>query len=189
MTTLATVSDVEIRLGRSLNGTETTKAEAMLLEASALATSYTGQKFLTGNSTNLVRLNGTKATLGQRPVTAINDVTNVDGDPIPFTWDGYQSLTFEPGDLGYDKMVVVDYNHGNATVPADVVGVVAGMVARTISIPAEAAAGITSQMVGQYQVQYAAWAVGGQVMLSPADKDTLNRYKSPRLGSILLLEG
>lgn len=187
MTALATLQDVETRLGRSLSASEQTRATALLEDASALVVGITGQKFLPSNSVNLLRLNGTKLWLPQRPATAVNSVETVDGDAVPYHYDGFQTLTFEPSDIYDIAMLVVDYDHGTVTVPNDVVGVVAGMVARTISIPAEAAAGVTSQAVGPYSVQYAAWAVGGQVMASPADREVLKRYNIKMVGAIDLI--
>jgi hypothetical protein len=185
MTALATIQDVETRLGRSLSETETTRAEALLDDASALVVSYTGQQFLTGESTNLMQVKqGGKVRLAQRPATAIESVTNIDGDDLTFNWDGYQTVTLDSSVACTGDKVIVNYTHGNATVPQDVIAVVAAMVCRTISIPTEAAAGVTQQTVGPFSVTYANWAVGGQVMMSPAEQLTLNRYRTNLQGSI-----
>ena len=55
--------------------------------------------------------------------------------------------------------------------------VVAGMVVRTLQIPADAAAGIQQQSVGPFSQSYANWAVGGQVLMSPSDIEVANYYR------------
>lgn len=184
MTALATVADVEARLGRSLSVDEIAKAEVLLEDASALVVSYTGQKFLPEQSVNLLRVKSKKVHLTQRPATAINGVTDPEGNEISFVWDGFQTLKIECSSAASQSNVIVDYDHGNATVPQDVLSVVAGMVARTISIPTEAAAGVQQQTVGPFSVTFANWAVGGQVLMSPADREVLNRYKNRTFGAI-----
>lgn len=184
MTALATVADVEARLGRSLSVEETAKAEVLLTDASALVVSYTGQRFLTGQAVNLLRIKQNKIRLTQRPVTAVNDVTDTDGNELPFVWDNFQTVTVDCSVAPNQTHVIVDYNFGTANAPDDVVAVVSGMVARTISIPTEAVAGIQQQTVGPFSVTYANWAVGGQVLMSPADREVLDRYRIRTFGMI-----
>jgi hypothetical protein len=185
MTALATTTDVETRLGRSLTESETAKAEALLDDASALVVGYTGQQFLPGESFNLLQVKqGNKIRLTQRPATDVIAITTTDGDDVVWTWDGFQTVTIDSVSTCNGDRLVVNYEHGNATVPQDVVAIVASMVARTISIPTEAAAGVTQQSVGPFSVTYANWAVGGQVMMSPAEQITLNRYRTNMQGTI-----
>lgn len=185
MTALATTTDVETRLGRSLSETETARAEAFLDDASALVVSYTGQQFLPGTSYNLLQVKqGNKIRLTQRPATDVLSLTNTDGDDVLFTWDGFQTIVVENPTICNGDRLIVSYEHGNATVPNDVVSVVSAMVARTISIPTEAAAGVTQQTVGPFSVTYANWAVGGQVMISPTEQTVLNRYRTNLQGTI-----
>lgn len=185
MAALATTTDVETRLGRSLTESETAKAEALLEDASALVVGYTGQQFLPGESYNLLQVKqGKKIRLTQRPVTDVLAITTTDGDDVTWTWDGFQTIVIDSVFVCNGDRLVVAYEHGNETVPRDIVAVVASMVARTISIPTEAAAGVTQQTVGPFSVTYAAWAVGGQVMIAPAEQITLNRYRTNLQGTI-----
>jgi len=170
---LATISDVEARLGRTLTAGETTKANAYLADASALFVQRAVQKFEVGESTVRLFPKDGIVRLIQRPVIDVVDVTDLDGNSIDYTWDGHQSLY----DLGSYSPVTVNYEHGSATIPDDVVAVVAGMVARTLSISPDAAAGVQQQTVGPFSQSYASWAVGAQVMMSPAEAKVADAYR------------
>lgn len=180
---LATISDVEARLGRPLSVEETAKATAWLEDASALFVQRSIQQFEAGESTvRLFPIRGI-VRLVQRPVIAVTSVEDLNGNPVDFTWDGFQSLY----DLGTTGPLKVTYEHGSDIIPQAVVAVVAGMVARTLSIAGDAAAGVTQQSVGPFSQSYASWAVGGQVMLSPAEQKVADSYASKLIGNANLL--
>ena len=170
---LATISDVEARLGRSLTVGEIPKANAYLQDASALFIQRAVQKFEVGESTVRLFPKDGIVRLTQRPVIEVVEVKDLDGVEIDFTFDGHQSLY----DLGDFRGVTVNYEHGSANIPQDVIGVVAGMVARTLSISPDAAAGVQQQAVGPFSQSYATWAVGAQVMLSPAEVKVADYYR------------
>ena len=170
---LATIADVEARLGRSLTAGETTKATAWLTDASAMFIQRAIQKFEVNESTVRLFPRDGIVRLVQRPVIEVVTVTDLDGVEIDYTFDGFQSLY----DLGSYTPVTVNYEHGSADIPDDVVAVVAGMVVRTLQIPADAAAGIQQQSVGPFSQSYANWAVGGQVLMSPADIQVAGFYR------------
>ena len=180
---LATIADVEARLGRSLTVAETTKANAYLADASALFIQRAVQKFEVSESTVRLFPKDGIVRLVQRPVIDVIEVTDVDGNEIDYTFDGHQSLY----DLGDFRGITVNYEHGSATIPADVIGVVAGMVARTLSISPDAAAGVQQQSVGPFSQSYANWAVGAQVMLSPADAKVADYYRGLSFRSTSIL--
>lgn len=180
---LATISDVEARLGRPLTVEESAKATAWLEDASALFVQRSIQQFESGESTVRLFTKDGIVRLIQRPVISIVSVDDLNGNPVDYTWDGFQSLY----DLGMVGPVVVTYEHGSATIPAAVVAVVAGMVARTLSIGGDAAAGVTQQSVGPFSQSYASWAVGGQVMLSPAEGSVADSYRTKMMGNASLL--
>jgi hypothetical protein len=181
MTSLATIQDVEDRLGRSLTGSESIKVEALLTDASALVVGYTGQQFLTGTSTSLLQVKLGKIRMPQRPVTAVDSVETLSGEPVSFDWDNYQNLYVDTANY---SQVVVTYEHGEDSAPADVIAVVAGLALRTFQVSPEAAMGVTQQATGPFSVTYAAWAVGGQVVLSPTDRAILDRYRIRAAGAI-----
>ena len=180
---LATIADVEARLGRELTTAEESKATAWLTDASALFIQRSIQKFEEGESTVRLFPRAGVARLLQRPVIDVTSVTDINGNAVDYTWDGLQSLY----ELATNQPIIVTYEHGSATIPADVVAVVAGMVARTLSISPDAASGVTQQSVGPFSQSYATWAVGGQVMLSPAEAMVADSYreKSFRSASVL----
>jgi hypothetical protein len=170
---LATIADVEARLGRPLTTSELSKATAWLEDASALFTQRAMQQFIPGESKVRLFPKDGVVRLVQRPVIEVVSVKDLDGVEIDFTFDGHQSLY----DLGAYSPVIVEYEHGSEDVPADVVACVAGMVVRTLQIAPDAASGVTQQAVGPFSQSYAAWAVGGQVMLSPAEEKVASNYR------------
>ena len=180
---LATLADVEARLGRSLTVAETSKASAYLSDASALFIQRAIQKFEVSESTVRLYPKDGVVRLTQRPVIEIISVKDIDGVEIDYTWDGRQSLY----DLGDFRGVTVNYEHGSANIPDDVVAVVAGMVARTLSISPDAASGVTQQAVGPFSQTYATWAVGAQVMLSPAEMKVADYYRGLSFRSTSIL--
>jgi len=170
---LATIDDVEDRLGRPLSPAEESQALAWLNDASAIFVQRAVQKFEVSESTVRLFPRDGVVRLVQRPVIEIFQVTDIDGVEIEYTFDGHQSIY----ELGSYSPVIVNYEHGSADIPADVVAVVAGMVVRTLQIPADAAAGIQQQAVGPFSQSYATWAVGRQVLMSPADIEVANFYR------------
>jgi hypothetical protein len=170
---LATIADVEARLGRALTPAELSKATAWLQDASALFVQRATQQFEMGESRVRLFPRDGVVRLVQRPVISIVSVKDIDGVEIDYTFDGHQSIY----DLGSYSPVIVEYEHGSEDIPADVVAAVAGVVVRTIQIAPDAVSGVTQQSVGPFAQSYATWAVGGQVMLSPAEEKIANAYR------------
>jgi len=170
---LATIADVEARLGRELTTSEDSQATAWLIDASAMFVQRARQKFEVSESTVRLFPRDGIVRLVQRPVIEVTSVTDIDGSEIDFTYDGHQSIY----ELGTYSPVIVTYDHGSDTIPEDVVAVVAGMVVRTLLIPDDAAAGIQQQSVGPFSQSYANWAVGRQVLMSPSDIEVANYYR------------
>lgn len=203
MADLATTDDLEARLGRTLTSTEETRATAYLADASALVRTYTRQVFdeVAGDLV-VLRPVGAYLVLPQLPVTAVNEVRPLDPDGIPgdpltgWTWDGLDRIDittvgFIPGDPWWPwphgpESCQVDYDHGTAAVPDDVVAVVCGMVLRTLLSPS-LVEGMTSERIGQYSYQLGQFAggaaAGAAVRLTEADKDALKSYR-PQAGSV-----
>jgi hypothetical protein len=175
---LATIADVEARLGRELTVAEESKANAWLDDASALFVNRAEQKFEPGESTVRLFPNDGIVRLLQRPVIEIINVEDINGASVDYTWDGFQTLF----DVFTNMPLVVTYEHGSVDIPADVVACVAGMVSRTLSISPEAAAGITRTTTGPFTQEFAAWAVGQQVMMSPAEMAVADSYRQKHIG-------
>ena len=170
---LATIANVQARLGRTLTAGETTQANAWLADASAMFVQRAVQKFEVSESRVRLFPRDGIVRLVQRPIIEIVSVTDIDGVEIDYTYDGFQSIY----ELGTYSPVIVEYEHGSATIPDDVVAVVAGMVVRTLLIPDDAAAGIQQQSVGPFSQSYANWAVGRQVLMSPSDIEVADYYR------------
>lgn len=193
---LATVQDLEARLGRDLTPAEAARAETLLGDASAMVKSYTRQTFaFTENDEQILRPTGTEIRLPRRPVTDVTKVVAVGGAPgipdIPlagWTWDGLDIVDiagldsniwvslpawWEDFDSGPNTYRVT-YSHGYSEVPPEVVAVVCSMVNRTLTSPS-LAEGMVSERVGQYnyQLQQGGGSAGSTVRFTPADKQAL----------------
>jgi hypothetical protein len=193
---LATVQDLEARLGRDLTPTEANRAETLLGDASALVRSYTRQTFdLVEDDELVLRPVGVELRLPQRPVTAVASVAAVGGhDTIPdipltgWTFDGIDIVNVDGIDSnvwvslpawwedhgGHPDTYRVVYTHGYATVPPEVVTVVCAMVLRTLTAPSPVE-GMVSERIGQYnyQLQQGGGSTGVSVRFTQADKDAL----------------
>lgn len=193
---LATVEDLEARLGRELTPAEEARAEALLADASALVRAWTRQSFAPVEDDELVlRPVGTELRLPQRPVTAVSSVRAVSGlASVPdlalpgWTWDGIDIVDI----AGIDSHIWVSlpawwedwgaapntyrvvYSHGTDAVPAVVVAVVCQMVLRTLTAPSMTE-GLVSEKIGQYnyQMQQSTGSAGAAVRMTPDDKATL----------------
>lgn len=201
MESLATVDDLEARIGRELTPEEAARAEALLADASALVRGYTGRDFgLVEDDEITLRPVGTRVRLPQRPVHTVSRVVATGGsDAVPdvalpvgaWTWDGIDQVDIWPPDTSWllslpetwaDGTLVdtyrVTYTHGYDPVPADVVAVVCAMVLRTLLAPSPIA-GMVSERIGQYtyQLQQASGSVGATVAMTTEDRTALTRYR------------
>lgn len=202
MDPLATVTDLEARLGRDLTAEEAARADALLADASALIRAYTRQDFTQVLGDVIVlRPVGTVVRLPQRPVQQVTQVVAVGGsDTLPdvalpagsWTWDGIDRVDIWPPSTdwilnlpearadGWPSVNTyrITYDHGYATVPADVVATVCAMVLRTLLSPSMAA-GMVSERIGayNYQLQQGSGSSGAAVTLTTADRDALKRYR------------
>lgn len=202
MDPLATVEDLEARLGRPLLPEEVARVQALLVDASALVRAWTRQEFTrTIGDEVVLRPVGTVVRLPQRPVLAVSGVVAIGGsEAIPdialpagsWTWDGLDTVdvwppstdwllslpeTWADGWPGPDTYRVT-YDHGYAEVPPDVVAVVCAMVLRTLLAPS-LSAGMVSERIGQYtyQLQQGAGSSGATVTMTQPDRDALARYR------------
>lgn len=193
---LATVDDLEARLGRDLTAEEAGRADALLADASALVRGYVRQHLAPPVSGDQVVLRpvGTVVRLPQRPVTAVTAVAAVGADGVTvgelsgWSWDGRDLVDLAcatpaglwPSDwrARLPDSYCITYDHGYAEVPADVVAVVCAMTLRTLLAPSPVA-GMVSERIGQYiyQLQQGTGSVGATVLMTGADRDALSRYR------------
>lgn len=201
MVDLATVADVQTAMERPLTPEEEASAVGKLAKASRLFRKASGQDFTPGTSTVRLKCNPASRTifnlstgwpwgmldrvgvvyLKQRPLVSVDSVLN-DNDVAVDEFQTHGSWLFVPGFSASDR-VTVTYTHGDAVVPPEVVETVASMVARALSIPEQARGGANAiqETTGPFttQVQFAKWASGGGVQLSPSDKEFAETYKVP----------
>lgn len=192
---LATIADIEERLGRSLTDVEARRAPALLRDASSKVRSYTRQNFdLVMGDTAVLRPVGTILTLPQRPVRGVTSVVAIGGrDDIPditlnsWVWNGLDEIDVHG--VGWRTAIDYDleldyegwcpdtyrvlYDHGYAETPDDVLGVVCGMVTRVLLAPSPVE-GMTSEQIGQYRYQMGGGSAGARVRLTQEDKDELD---------------
>ncbi len=202
MASLATVADLEARIGRSLTTTEEARADALLADASALIRGYTKQDFEQVED-DVVELPvaGAFIRLPQRPVTAVSSVVALGYAPVPdltlpegtWGWDGIDQVEIYPVasdvwvslpetlyDTGGPGTYRITYDHGYATIPADVVAVCCRMVLAVLLAPTMTE-GLVQERIGQYSYQYGQApgqaSPGATVRLGDDDRDVLSRYK------------
>lgn len=196
MPALATEADVVARLG-PLSDTQQARADALLTDASALVTSFTGQQFTREDDhVATLRADGTVIRLPQRPVHDVTTVAVIDGatdrELTGWVWDGLDRI-----DLGAVKPVTISdtpnpltfrvtYSYGYDTVPGNLVALVCKMVSRVLTSPTQAD-GLTSENIGQYgfQMQQGQASIGSGVYLTKNDKADLCQWGYKRAtGSI-----
>jgi hypothetical protein len=179
---LATVADLEVRLGRVLDGDETARAEALLDGASARVRASTGQQFAAATDTARLRVRNGVVRLPQRPATAVTAVEDVAGNSLDFTWHAGQTFTlgttdrFDLEPLTGDRWVDVTYTAGYAAIPDDVIEVVCQMVLRTFGVAAEAS-GYDSESIGSYSYSVGAVAAAGAVGMMNEERAALDHYR------------
>ncbi|MEU3613525.1 hypothetical protein ABZ725_14575 [Streptomyces sp. NPDC006872] len=193
MASLASLSDLETRLGRPLLPAETGRAEALLADASALVRSFTGRSFSrTDDDTVVLRAQQGEIRLPQTPVIDVTSVVAVGSGGAPdlpvvgWFWDGIDiirtaadSPAINMPELWLDEDVDcypgtfrVVYSHGDAQVPPDVVAVVARMSLRTFTSPTMAG-GVTGETIGPYSYRTDGSGVGTGVTMTDDDRRAL----------------
>lgn len=172
MDPLATVDDVEARLGRVLTESESLRIQALLADASAAVRGWTGQTFTRGEQTatlwhksccDEIRLTGKD----------IADLVAVDEDdadveleqvgPNRWTasWSGALTLTYT---AGWDP------------IPDDIVAVVAQVAGRALGVNLDAS-GITQESTGPFSVSYGSAGASGGLGFLAGERQILNRYR------------
>lgn len=209
MADLATVEDLEARLGRTLTVDEAARAPALLADASARVREFTGQTLsAVAGDVIILRPVGSLLRLPQRPVTAVTSVEAVAPDGTSTTamsgwsWDGRDKvdLTYATWSADFstpawrdraapDTYKVV-YDHGYNPVPHIVMSTVCGMVLRTLLSPSMTP-GMVAERIGSYnyQLQQGAGATGATVVMTEEDEKALRRYGPRRYGSIQVEAG
>ncbi|WP_073946520.1 hypothetical protein [Streptomyces kebangsaanensis] len=207
MADLATVEDLEDRLGRPLTEDEAARAPALLRDATARVREFTGQTLsAVAGDAIVLRPVGSLLRLPQRPVTAVHSVAAVGpdgttvGDLSGWVWDGRDKV-----DLTYatpagswplawrgplPDTYRVTYDHGHTAIPEIIGATVCAMVLRTLLAPSMTP-GLASERIGaySYQLQQGAGSAGVSVVMTAEDEKSLRRYGPRRFGTIQVTVG
>lgn len=187
MTDLATVADLEAHLGRTMSGQEATRAGAILADTSASVRGYTGQDFTQASTTDVVRVRRGRALLPQRPVDAVDAVTDLDGHPVPSQWLGNDVIDLLGNGILADGWaiepwstplgaVVVTYTHGYDEVPADIVGVTCSVTLRALGTDPLLGGRMQESIGGYFYSTGPTGAAGGFGLLND-ERAVLDRYR------------
>lgn len=202
MDALAAVEDIDLG-GRELSDADKDRAERLLAQASARFRREARQQFTTGESAVRLRVTDRTVYLPQWPANDVLGVIDDTGAPVAWSRipEGGQTIRLDvageltirpglvvtpPGGSRVPAFVTVNYTHGGE-VPAGVVGAVAAAVGRVLNADPDAAQGVAqaTDTRGPFSRtrQFASWAVGGQLLLSPDDLALARSYRprSPRL--------
>lgn len=179
---LASVDDLESRLGRQLDPPEAQRAAALLDDASAAVRAYTGQQISAAETTQRLRVVNGEIRLPQRPVDEVTAIDDADGNPVAFSWwFGDRALLIGP----YPEWVDVTYTHGYVEVPAEIVGLVCNQVARSLG-NAPDQTGYTQEQIGQYSYTIGPAAAAGPFGLLNDERAVLDRYR--RVGGVVRMD-
>lgn len=183
---LASITDVECRLGRSLTDAESDRMECLLRDASAAVRAYTGQQITAGTTTARLKVKGGMIRLPQRPVTEVSAVATTGGTALFHTWSAGSQIwlsTYLPSanlapHRNAGQYADVTYAHGYDVTPDDIVAVVCQMATRAFGTSPDQT-GVQSETVVSYSYQLGAAAAAGGIGMLPAERQVLDRYKAP----------
>jgi hypothetical protein len=181
MAALAVQADVEAILCRVVPTGDVTFVSRLLDMASARVRRFTRQTLsaVTADVLTVPGTWGTELHLPQIPVTAVTSIT-VDGvlvDPTEYTWTRSGLITRYWRWWGGPKSsIVVTYNHGFATIPDDIVTIVAALVAEQYRNPDQ----LQQERAGSYEVTYAGLrrdVKTSTIEIGDDQKDALQNYR------------
>lgn len=184
---LATIEDLEARMGRRITDDETPRAEALLQDASAAVRAYTGQQFTAGTTTARLRPRNGTVRLPQRPVVDVTAVANVEGTDVAFTWDTGDQVAITglgstvPFDVEPIRRVAyldVTYEHGYELIPDDIIAVVCQIAGRAFGRPVQDS-GTQQESIGGYSYSVGVAAAAGGVGMLNDERAVLDRYRIP----------
>lgn len=179
--TLASTTDVENRLGRSLTSAEEDRAGFLLDDVSASLILYTGQKFAHDTYELRARVKRGYVRLPQRPVHDVDTVTDRNDNDLEFTWDGLDRVYVATCALvGRAPVQVVDitYDAGPDEVPPAIVGVTCGIVLRSLGVdPMQTS--VTQESIDGYAYTIGSAAGAGAYGILPAEARVLDSFRRP----------
>lgn len=187
---LVDLEDIEAALGRTLSDEEKPRALFVADKLSEAFRRRARQTFTVETYVNRLKVDaGGRVFPTRAPLVEVLAVFTDEGAPVRYAQrHGYIYVYPWSGDF-----VVVTYTAGMPAVPAAVRLQLADSARRVLSIPDAAAQGATqaTDTTGPFTQsrQYAAWAVGGQALLSPDDQALADSYRPRRAGHVWVMGG
>lgn len=197
MAALASVADLEARLGRDLTaGPQLARATALLDDASAAVRSYTAQQFTRSTTTERVTppVRG-PVVLPQQPVNDVTAVASALGVAQMYLWDGLNlyvgdylsgvvinlAAAYYDGGRYYDgftrrQPIDVTYDHGFTAIPDEIVAVVCQIAGRAMGRPLEDS-GVQQESIGGYAYTTGVAAAAGGLGMLNDERAVLDRFK------------
>lgn len=184
MAALATIEDVEDRLGRAVtDADERLRIDTLLADASAKVRAYTGRQWQSGTVTTTMRVRGGFVTLGK--AASVTSITNpATGQDVPYVFDGIDRAYIWPSiyrsALDYDwpgvmpATITVTYV-ADDPVPDAVKAVVCQMVGRAFGTPLEDT-GRQQESITNYSYTVGAAAAAGAVGMLQDERETLDLF-------------
>jgi hypothetical protein len=187
---LATVGDLEDRLGKSI--TNQAQAEAWMRDASALIRRYTRQQFTrVENDVVVLRVDRQSVFLPQRPADKPTNIVYADGQGVvsvsAWWFNGLDQVDFTPpawllngpafNHLRRPTTVQITYSHGYATIPDDIISITCSVVGRVAAAPG-IMPGLRQGALDDFSFALGGNLVTGALQLLPDEKSQLDVYKS-----------
>jgi hypothetical protein len=189
MQSLASLTDFEAHLGRTLAASELDRAEALLADASTMIRHYTGQNFDYATTTDMLWIRRQTVLLPQRIVHDVASVLDRNGNPITYDWLGpgadtlyvlwpsNELTSFYPLVPHAPPVAVVTYTHGYTDNPPDVIGVTCSVALRAFGLN-PLATGHHSETIEGYSYVLTSVAAAGATGLLAEEKRTLDQYRA-----------
>lgn len=183
---LITVAEVEAVHGQQKNRA---LVEHAINRLSMLFCQEAGQDFQLRTLTQVLKVNGGIVRLGVKPVQKVEAVNDVEtGRAVDWVLKGG---VLRVGALSH-QLVEVTYRAGYDGAPEIVKSQLIDSVGRYLALPETARQGVSqvSETVGPHtrSQTFAAWAVGGQVMLSPDDIALSHKFRPIKTGNVWVVK-
>jgi hypothetical protein len=182
MPALATVSDLETRLGTPID--DPAQAQAYLDDVSAAVRAYTGQLFTRLVTTDRLRARRGLIRLPQRPVNSVDAVTLDNGLAVAFTWfagDDRVCIIDWDSCCSGSSSALVTYDHGYDVFPGDVIAVVCNIALRALGTD-PLMGSVQQRSISNYQEMFGPVGASGTTGLFRDEASVLDRYR--RVGSV-----
>lgn len=184
MTALATSTDVEAALGRTLTTAESARVGSLLDKASALVRAESGRLLEAGTYTVKRRVRGGKVVLDDP--TTVSEVVRVDGGGTETALTGYTLRGSTLYGLGCDRWVEVTYVSAG-DVADELVTVTAALAARGLTASAPEGAQSWTVTRGPFSESASFSEPSDSLAPTPSELATIRRFGLRRSGPVTQL--